>query len=85
MANHYIPRAPKKRLGPSIPFDDPRGCVKAEDGVTESNETRSWSITAGAKNANRDKRMAVKERMGARYKVTAFESPAIIAIGLCSE
>ena len=41
--------------------------------------TRSCSRRAGARNANNESTMAVKERIGARYKVTALDRPAIIA------
>lgn len=70
------PSGPKKRLGPSTPFEEP-GCTNTTDGVTVSNATRC-SIRTGARYANRDNKMAVNIRRGDRYKVMAFDSPAII-------
>lgn len=43
-----------------------------------SNAIRSWRRTAGARNAKRERMMAVRHRRGARYKVTALERPAIM-------
>lgn len=62
------PSGPRKRLGPSAPVD----------GVIISNATRSRRIRTGAKYAKRDSRIAVNMRTGDRYKVTAFDRPAII-------
>jgi len=42
------PSGPKKRLGPSIPFEEP-GWTNSTDGVTVSNATRSCSIRTGAR------------------------------------
>lgn len=59
-----IPSAPRNMLGPSTL--DAFNCVKAVDGETVSNETRSLSISTGARKAKSDSRMAVRERIGAK-------------------
>lgn len=48
------------------------------DGVTVRRATWSCSITVGDRNANTERTIAVSARRGARYRVTAFESPAIM-------
>jgi len=58
------PSAPRNILGPSTL--DAFSCVKAGDGETVSNETRSFSISTGARKAKSDNRMAVRERIGAK-------------------
>jgi len=35
-------------------------------------------MTAGARNAKRERRIAVKVKTGERYRVIAFDKPAII-------
>lgn len=60
----FIPSAPRNILGPSTLVAC--SCVKAVDGETVSNETRSFSISTGARKAKSDNRMAVRERIGAK-------------------
>jgi hypothetical protein len=67
-------------LGPSTPPVGPVW-IKAVDGVTVSRATRSCSITAGDRNENTERMIAVSARIGARYRVTALERPAIMIYG----
>lgn len=73
----YLPRAPRKRLGPSTPWDGPLW-ISDVDGVTTRSATWSCNMTAGAKNEKMERIIAVRVRSGARYKTTAFERPAIM-------
>jgi hypothetical protein len=52
-------------LGPSM-LEWDFGSVIANEGRTVNNATRSFRMTAGARNANRESNSPVKERTGAR-------------------
>jgi len=70
----HEPSGPRKILGPSMLFE-----LSLElQGVTVRRATLSWSNKVGAKKANKESIVAVSARTGARYKLMAFERPAII-------
>lgn len=52
--------------------------VNVVDGDTTSNATRSCNSTVGARYANMIRKRDVNAKMGERYRVTAFETPAIM-------
>lgn len=54
--------------------------VSVVDGDTTSNATRSCRSTVGARYANMMRKREVNAKIGARYSVTAFETPAIMTV-----
>lgn len=70
--------APRNSVGPSMSWEVVEFVVNDVEGDTTSKATRSCRSIVGARYANRMRNRDVNANMGARYSVTALETPAIM-------